>query len=104
MPSSIMCYVRLRRGWIKLFICNFNVYNSITILAEKPFKIAENSAKIYYRQNEQILMENSCWRDMNPCYTRYIEGSYFIYKSIYIEKKTYIIDIIIDIFLLIYNI
>ena len=49
-------------------------------------------------------MENSGWEDMNPCYTRYIEGSYFIYKSIYIEKKTYIIDIIIDIFLLIYNI
>ncbi len=41
---------------------------------------------------------------MNPCYTRYINGSYFIYKSIYIEKKSYIIDIIIDIFLLIYNI
>ena len=49
-------------------------------------------------------MENSGWEDMNPCYTRYIEGSYFIYKSIYIEKKSYIIDIIIDIFLLIYNI
>ena len=49
-------------------------------------------------------MENRGWRDMNPCYTRYIRGSYFIYKSIYIEKKSYIIDIIIDIFLLIYNI
>ena len=49
-------------------------------------------------------MENSGWRDMNPRYTRYIRGSYFIYKSIYIEKKSYIIDIIIDIFLLIYNI
>ena len=38
------------------------------------------------------------------CYTRYIKGSYFIYKSVYIEKKSYIIDIIIDINLLIYNI
>ena len=99
-----MCYVRLRRGWIKSFICNFNVYNSITILAEKSFKIAEKSQKNYYRQNGWILMENRGWRDMNPCYTRYIRGSYFIYKSIYIEKKSYIIDIIIDIFLLIYNI
>ena len=99
-----MCYVRLRRGWIKLFICNFNVYNSITILVEKTLKIAEKSQKNYYRQNEQILMENSGWRDMNPCYTLYNNGSYFIYKSIYIEKKSYIIDIIIDIFLLIYNI
>ena len=99
-----MCYVRLRRGWIKLFICNFNVYNSITILVEKSSKIAEKSQKNYYRQNGWILMENRGWRDMNPCYTHYIEGSYFIYKSIYIEKKSYIIDIIIDIFLLIYNI
>ncbi len=54
-----MCYVRLRRGWIKLVICNFNVYNSITILDEKTSKIAENSAKIYYRQNELILEKNS---------------------------------------------
>ena len=49
-------------------------------------------------------MEIRGWRGMNPCYTRYIRGSYFIYKSVYIEKKSYIIDIIIDIFLLIYNI
>ena len=49
-------------------------------------------------------MENSGWEDMNPCYTLYNNGSYLIYKSIYIEKKSYIIDIIIDIFLLIYNI
>ena len=47
-----MCYARLRRGWFKLFICNFNVYNSITILTEKSSKIAENCAKNYYRQNE----------------------------------------------------
>lgn len=38
------------------------------------------------------------------CYNAYINGSYLIYKSIFIEKKSYIIDIIIDIFLLIYNI
>ena len=69
-----MCYVRLRSSWIKLFICNFNVYNSITILDEKPFKIAENSAEKYYRQNRWILMENSGWRDMNPCYTLYNYG------------------------------
>ena len=69
-----MCYVRLRRSWIKLFICNFIVYNSITILDEKAIKIAENGAKNYYRQNEQILMENIGWRDMNPCYTLYNYG------------------------------
>ena len=78
-----MCYVRLRRSWVRLFICNFNVYNSITILDEKPIKIAENGAKIYYRQNEQILMENRGWRDMNPYYTRYIKGSY-LYINLYI--------------------
>lgn len=66
-----MCYVRLRRGWIKLFICDFLVYNSITILDEKTFKIAEKSQKNYYRQNERILMENSGLRDMNPRYTLY---------------------------------
>ena len=69
-----MCYVRLRRGWFKLFICNFYVYNSITILAEKTLKIAEKSQKNYYRQNRWILMEYSGWRGMNPCYTLYNYG------------------------------
>ena len=32
---------------------------NITILDEKPFKIAEKAQKNYYRQNKQILMENS---------------------------------------------
>ena len=74
MPSSIMCYVRLRSSWIKLFICNFNVYNSITILGEKTSKIAEKSPKNYYRQNGWVLMENSGWEDMNPYYTLYNYG------------------------------
>ena len=69
-----MCYVRLRRGWIKLFICNFNVYNSITILDEKTFKIAKKSQKNYYRQNEWILEENRWSVVSDPYYNAYNYG------------------------------
>ena len=69
-----MCYVRLRRGWIKWFICNFNVYNSITILAEKSFKIAEKSQKNYYRQIWQKSINFDKRRALDPCYNAYIAG------------------------------
>ena len=74
MNSFIMYYARLRRGWIKLFICNFNVYNSITIFNRFLLKSHKNSAEKYYRQNGWILMENSSWEDMNPYYTLYNYG------------------------------
>ena len=53
---------------------NFYVYNSITILAEKPFKIAEKSPKKYYRQIWQKLIDFGKSEAVDPCYNAYNAG------------------------------
>ena len=53
---------------------DFCVYNSITILAEKSFKIAEKSPKNYYRQNWQKLIDFGKSEAVDPCYNAYSDG------------------------------